>query len=245
MTIGVVLFVYSPLMAAIRLRGYAGMLALLLASWTAGWLLGSPGADNRRALALTTSLRNVGVGLVIATGNFGGTAAVTAVLAYGIFEIVGSVLLALAWGRVHWLAMNKLNGKPASRSRSIIRSQSGMTWLHGYQLARTSASRSGSCLLWPLASSCWWRRCSAGSIAPRAGPGSTSPRRARDDPGSVQSSMLTFVVFVVSSLLIVVQLASAQLTPRIIAMVFADRRLKWVLRFHLYLHIYHRRLGPN
>ena len=76
-----------------------GMLALLLASWVAGWLLGGPGADNRRTLALTTSLRNVGVGLVIATTNFGGTAAVTAVLAYGIFEIVGSVLLALAWGR--------------------------------------------------------------------------------------------------------------------------------------------------
>jgi BASS family bile acid:Na+ symporter len=50
-------------------------------------------------LALTTSLRNVGVGLVIVTGNFGGTAAVTAVLAYGIFEIVGSLLLALAWSR--------------------------------------------------------------------------------------------------------------------------------------------------
>ena len=41
--------------------------------------------------------------------------------------------------------------------------------------------------------------------------------------------MLTFVVFVVSSMLIVVQLASAQLTPRVIAMVFADRRIKWVL----------------
>jgi BASS family bile acid:Na+ symporter len=98
-TLVVVLAVYFPLLAAIRLRGYVGMLGLLLASWATGWLLGGPGADNRRALALTTSLRNVGVGLVIATTNFGGTAAVTAVLAYGIFEIVGSVLLALAWGR--------------------------------------------------------------------------------------------------------------------------------------------------
>ena len=86
-------------MAEIRLRGYVGMSALLVASWAAGWLLGGPGSDNRRALTLTTSLRNVGVGLVIATSNFGGTAAVTAVLAYGIFEIVGSLLLALACGR--------------------------------------------------------------------------------------------------------------------------------------------------
>ncbi len=98
-TLVVVLVVYFPLLAAIRLRGYVGMLVLLVSSWAAGWVLGGPGADNRRALALTTSLRNVGVGLVIATINFGGTAAVTAVLAYGIFEIVGSVLLALAWGR--------------------------------------------------------------------------------------------------------------------------------------------------
>jgi hypothetical protein len=50
-------------------------------------------------MALTTSLRNVGVGLVIATGNFAGTAAVTATLAFGILEIVGSLLLALWWAR--------------------------------------------------------------------------------------------------------------------------------------------------
>jgi BASS family bile acid:Na+ symporter len=100
-TFVVVLVVYFPLLAEIRLHGYVGMLVLLVASLAAGWLLGGPGADNGRALALTTSLRNVGVGLVIATRSFGGTAAVIAVLAYGIFEIVGSLLLALAWSRVH------------------------------------------------------------------------------------------------------------------------------------------------
>lgn len=99
-TFAAVLAVYFPLLAEIRPRGYAGMLVLLVASWGAGWLLGGPGGDHRKALALTTSLRNVGVGLVIATANFEGTAAVTAVLAYGIFEIVGSLLLAFAWGRV-------------------------------------------------------------------------------------------------------------------------------------------------
>jgi type IV secretory pathway VirB2 component (pilin) len=36
---------------------------------------------------------------MIVAGNFGGTAAVTAVLTFGIFEIVGSLLLALAFGR--------------------------------------------------------------------------------------------------------------------------------------------------
>jgi BASS family bile acid:Na+ symporter len=96
---GLILVVYFPLLAAIRLRSYVAMSGLLVACWAAGWLLGGPGSDNRKALALTTSLRHVGVGLVIVTSNFGGKAAVTAVLAYGIFEIVGSLLLALAWGR--------------------------------------------------------------------------------------------------------------------------------------------------
>ena len=41
--------------------------------------------------------------------------------------------------------------------------------------------------------------------------------------------MLTFIVFVLSATLIVVQLASAQLTPRIIALVLASPGLKMAL----------------
>ena len=65
-----------------------------------------------------------------------------------------------------------------------------------------------------------------------------TPDGARSILGAFTSSMLTFVVFVVSSLLIVVQLASAQLTPRIIALVFADRRLKWVLSIFTFAYTY-------
>ena len=50
--------------------------------------------------------------------------------------------------------------------------------------------------------------------------------------------MLTFVIFVVSSMLIVVQLASAQLTPRVIAVVFADRKIKWVLGTFTFAYTY-------
>jgi BASS family bile acid:Na+ symporter len=99
LTLGVILFANFPLLSEIRLRGYVGMFTLLLASWAAGWLLGGPSYETRKAMALTTSLRNVGVGLVIATGNFAGTAAVTAVLVYGVLEIIGSLLLALWWAR--------------------------------------------------------------------------------------------------------------------------------------------------
>jgi bile acid:Na+ symporter, BASS family len=98
-TIGLILYAQFQLLAEIRVRGYIGMLTLLAASLVVGWLLGGPGRENRKAMTLTTSLRNVGVGLVIATSNFANTAAVTAVLAYGLIEIFGSVLLASIWGK--------------------------------------------------------------------------------------------------------------------------------------------------
>jgi len=50
----------------------------------------------------------------------------------------------------------------------------------------------------------------------------TDPDAARALLGTLASSMFTFVVFVCSALLVVVQLASAQLTPRIIGVVFRD-----------------------
>jgi BASS family bile acid:Na+ symporter len=87
------------MLAEIRLTGFAGMLILLIASLLLGWLAGGPGRDDRKTMALTTSLRNVGVGLVIATGNFAGTPAVSAALAYGIVEVFGSLLVALWWGK--------------------------------------------------------------------------------------------------------------------------------------------------
>lgn len=65
-----------------------------------------------------------------------------------------------------------------------------------------------------------------------------SPDGARVILGAFTSSMLTFVVFVVSSLLIIVQLASAQLTPRIIAGVLSDKRLKWVLSIFTFAYTY-------
>jgi BASS family bile acid:Na+ symporter len=75
------------------------MLILLAGTLAIGWLLGGSERDARRTMALTTSLRNVGVGLVIVTANFVGTPAVSAALAYGIFEVLGSLLVALWWSR--------------------------------------------------------------------------------------------------------------------------------------------------
>ena len=87
------------MLADIPVAGVAGMLILLAASLVIGWLAGGPGRNNRRTMALTTSLRNVALGLVIASGNFAGSPAMSAVLAYGIVEVLGSLVVALWWAR--------------------------------------------------------------------------------------------------------------------------------------------------
>jgi BASS family bile acid:Na+ symporter len=99
LTVAAVLVAQFHTLAEIRLRGLAGMGALLVASLGAGWWLGGRDRDERKALTVTTALRNVGVGLVIANGAFAGTAAVTAAVAYGLFEIFGTLGVAAAWGR--------------------------------------------------------------------------------------------------------------------------------------------------
>ena len=49
---------------------------------------------------------------------------------------------------------------------------------------------------------------------------------AREVLGGLSSSMLTFIIFALSALLLVVQLASGQLTSRIIALTFSVRMVK-------------------
>jgi 4-alpha-glucanotransferase len=49
--------------------------------------------------ALTTAVRNNGVGMVIATGTFAGTDAVTAAAVYGMVGVLGALVFAVWWGR--------------------------------------------------------------------------------------------------------------------------------------------------
>jgi uncharacterized membrane protein len=65
-----------------------------------------------------------------------------------------------------------------------------------------------------------------------------SPEGAREILGALAGSMLTFIVFVLSATLIVVQLASGQLTPRIIAMVFALPWMKATLAIFTFTFAY-------
>lgn len=99
LVIGLLIATHLSLFREIKPVGLLAMTVLLIISLGAGWWLGGPESNDRRTLALTTSLRNVGLSLVIATGSFPGTPAVTAVMGYGFFEIIGSLLLATWWRR--------------------------------------------------------------------------------------------------------------------------------------------------
>jgi BASS family bile acid:Na+ symporter len=111
--VGCILATQYQLLLEIGLPGLIGMLVLLVASWGAGWLLGGSAPGTIKAMTLTAALRNVGVGLVIATGSLADTPAVTAVLAFGLLGILGSALLALAWGRGQSLVTEGLDGVEA------------------------------------------------------------------------------------------------------------------------------------
>jgi len=95
--VGLILGSQFQMLMEIRVRGFVGMLILLAASLVLGWLAGGSRREDSKTTALTTALRNVGVGLVIVTGNFAGTPAVLAALAYGILEVLGSLFVALWW----------------------------------------------------------------------------------------------------------------------------------------------------
>jgi BASS family bile acid:Na+ symporter len=98
--LGIIITVQWDMLTSIPVRAFGGMLALVLAGVAAGWLLGGPGSDNRTAMTMATSVRNVGVSLVIATGSFAGTEAVTAATAFALFQTVVMALIALGWGRL-------------------------------------------------------------------------------------------------------------------------------------------------
>jgi bile acid:Na+ symporter, BASS family len=97
---GFILYVDWKTLTSISTRGYLGMSVLVLATLVIGWAIGGANAPARRAMAASTSVRNVGVALVIATGSFPGTAAVTSALGYAIFQTILLALLFLLWGKV-------------------------------------------------------------------------------------------------------------------------------------------------
>lgn len=98
-SLGLIIIARFEILAATPFRAFIGMSTLVIASIAAGWLLGQPGIENRKAMTFSTSVRNVAVALEIATTNFPGTAAVTAVLVYGLFQTIFLAGMASVSGR--------------------------------------------------------------------------------------------------------------------------------------------------
>ena len=117
LAVGLILFANFPLLAQIRPRGFFAMSLLLVAFWASGWWLGGPDAALRRTLLLVTSLRNISVGLVVATGAFARTPAVTAVVAFGVVSLLGTSLLAAV--------MRKMTAPPSHDGSSPARDEGG------------------------------------------------------------------------------------------------------------------------
>jgi predicted Na+-dependent transporter len=86
------------MLATIQLRGWLGMLLLLAISLGIGWVCGGPGRRTRKAFAMTAGAHNAAVALVIVSGNFADTPAVTSVIAYALVSILGCLGIALAMG---------------------------------------------------------------------------------------------------------------------------------------------------
>jgi BASS family bile acid:Na+ symporter len=97
-TLSLILFAQYDMLIGLPLRGYIGMLALVLAGVAAGWLFGTSGEAS--AMMMATSVRNVGVALVIVTAAFAGTRAVAATTAFALFQTLVMALIAAAWGRL-------------------------------------------------------------------------------------------------------------------------------------------------
>jgi BASS family bile acid:Na+ symporter len=89
--IGLIVATQFDTLAAIRLRGWFGTSLLFLSSLVLGWMCGGRDVAVRKASAITTTARNAAVALMIVNSNFAGTPAVTAVVAYWLVSIVGTL----------------------------------------------------------------------------------------------------------------------------------------------------------
>ena len=71
----------------------ASMLVFVLGSMGIGWVLGGPGREMRRILATGSSMRNAGMGFLIATNSFPNSNVVEAVIAFSTLMIPLNMLL--------------------------------------------------------------------------------------------------------------------------------------------------------
>jgi BASS family bile acid:Na+ symporter len=105
-----------PAIKSIGTPGIVAIMAFTLGSWAIGWLLGGPEVRNRKVLAISTSMRNVGICLPIAANYFPGTDVVVPLLAFSGISIPMNMLFALITGRL--LRDTEERARPALQPRT-------------------------------------------------------------------------------------------------------------------------------
>jgi BASS family bile acid:Na+ symporter len=88
-----------PTLITIPWPSLAAMVLLTIASVLAGWYLGGPDLDTRRALALGTSIEFSGGALLVVSSSFANTSAGIAVVAFALIMVVTNTAIALYWNR--------------------------------------------------------------------------------------------------------------------------------------------------
>jgi BASS family bile acid:Na+ symporter len=89
----------TPAVKLMGANGIAAIVLLILGAWVVGWLMGGPEIRNRKVLAISSSMRNVGVCLPIASNYFAGTEATVPMLAFSGIMIPINMVFALVTGR--------------------------------------------------------------------------------------------------------------------------------------------------
>jgi BASS family bile acid:Na+ symporter len=81
-------------------NGIEAIVLLIIGSWVVGWFMGGPEIRNRKVLAISSSMRNAGVCLPIASNYFAGTDAAIPILAFSGIMIPMNMVFALVTGRM-------------------------------------------------------------------------------------------------------------------------------------------------
>jgi len=95
--VGMVLLVMLPHLDVLVGEGggvLSTILILTVAAWVIGWVLGGPDRGIRKVMMLGTSLRNVGLSVLIAAQSFPRTAVGATVTAYFLIQCIANMLLA-------------------------------------------------------------------------------------------------------------------------------------------------------
>ena len=90
----------TPAIKLMGTNGIAAIILLILGAWVVGWLMGGPEIRNRKVLAISSSMRNVGVCLPIASNYFAGADVTIPMLAFSGIMIPMNMVFSVVVGRM-------------------------------------------------------------------------------------------------------------------------------------------------